>query len=134
MTSDEKMHILGCFHRWVMKDPYPEISRWEYNESMKAPMEKLWGRVIPSAPKPEVSAHKAWMDGYEFAKKLVEGAVDTLPVHTSLHAYVDTTPCRTVNLPVEMTKEEFAAAVRREMNEGIKKMWADLNKEPDPNV
>jgi hypothetical protein len=57
MTNDEKCKLRSVFFTWVIKDPYPEVT--EYN------------RFPEHKTKPEVSVHKAWQEGYEFAKNLV---------------------------------------------------------------
>lgn len=67
-----KIRIETCFFKFVIEDPYPQISGWEMEQ-------EFWKREAPlrakikkqTRPKPEVSAHEAWKDGFEFAKNLV---------------------------------------------------------------
>lgn len=68
---DLRSRVEACFYTWVMEDPYPQISDWEHRESMRGPVKRILGLAWPKEPKPEVSAHKAWREGYDFAKALV---------------------------------------------------------------
>jgi hypothetical protein len=70
-----KSSINSCFFRWIIKDPYPDIAVLEMireNQffsftSAESVFKKMYGRE-PNIP----SVHKAWREGYEFAKKLVD--------------------------------------------------------------
>lgn len=56
MTQQEKDKIKSIFYNFMIKDPYPEITQKEILGIKKDNL---------------VSAHKAWMDGFKFAKGLV---------------------------------------------------------------
>jgi hypothetical protein len=45
--------IMSCFFKWVIYDPYP-------------------------GSKDGISVYKAWRDGFDFAKKLVEKELDAI--------------------------------------------------------
>jgi hypothetical protein len=59
--------VRGSFNTWVIKDPYPEISEYEREQSM---LRQILG-AFKKRKAPEISPHQAWRDGYEFAKNLV---------------------------------------------------------------
>jgi hypothetical protein len=48
MTEDEKFRLRAARYQWVVTNPYPETAKWQ------------------------ISPHKAWMDGFNFAWDLVE--------------------------------------------------------------
>lgn len=57
MTHDEKSRLRSVFYTWVIRDPYPEVT-----EHQRFPDQK---------PKPDISVHRAWQEGYDFCKSLV---------------------------------------------------------------
>lgn len=72
-----KWKIKGAFHSWVITDPYPELTEWQLRQEWKGSIGRFFGRIgARPDPKPQVSVHKAWMDGYAFAKKLVESKLE----------------------------------------------------------
>lgn len=75
MTEDDKMRIRAARYQWAITDPYPEIALWE----MKYDISGLFDRTFTLEPKPEISAHKAWMDGFKFAWELVEKKLREIP-------------------------------------------------------
>lgn len=64
LSDEQKMSIRGCFYSWVIKDPYPEVTRYETYPAQKN--------------KPDVTIHSAWQQGFEFAKKLVLDRLEEL--------------------------------------------------------
>jgi len=58
-----KFKLKSKFFSWIIVDPYPEHTHYgSLSMSMK---------LSTTAPE-YVSIHKAWRDGYEFAKALIE--------------------------------------------------------------
>lgn len=72
MTEDEKYRIISAFERWIIEDPYPNLTEWDMLNKSLGPIERLLGGA---GTRPYISAHQAWMDGYKFAKKLVTDAL-----------------------------------------------------------
>jgi hypothetical protein len=56
--------LRACFYSFVIKDPYPEIAEYDLFHKIKTMI------------KPDISAHKAWQDGFNFAKNLVLKELD----------------------------------------------------------
>lgn len=74
MTEDDKSVLMAARFQFIIKDPYPEITEWEQNEQLRGtPWEKLNHPLEGSKnEKPELSAHRAWQDGFNFAWDLIE--------------------------------------------------------------
>lgn len=70
-----KNNIKYCFYKWIIHDPYPEITNYEIEQSILSNLGKIF-RFHKENNEPKISVHKAWMDGYEFAKKLVIDELD----------------------------------------------------------
>lgn len=79
MTEDDKTRISAAKHQWVITDPYPGLSLYQQRESMRGPLEKLFGIFVNDDTKPEISVHKAWQDGFTFAWELVEKKLREIP-------------------------------------------------------
>lgn len=69
MNDDDQIKLESCFYDFVITDPYPEISQWEQFQAMRNDVSKFF--YLGNRPRPEISAHKAWQDGFNFAKALV---------------------------------------------------------------
>jgi len=74
MTEDEKFSLFCARHNWVITDPYPEYSRWEQEQHMRSQLDRFF-RTKELNKKPDISIHKAWMDGFNFAWELIEKKV-----------------------------------------------------------
>lgn len=57
MTHDDKFKLRSVFFTWVIKDPYPEVTAYQ--------------RFPKQHEEPEITVHKAWQEGYDFAKNLI---------------------------------------------------------------
>lgn len=57
MTHDEKSKLRSVFFSWVIKDPYPEVTAFK--------------RFPEQYKDPEISVHRAWQEGYDFAKNII---------------------------------------------------------------
>ena len=56
---------------YIIKDPYPQITDWEYEQSLLGFLGKRFSR-----PKPEISVHKAYKDGQDFMWGLIKKVLD----------------------------------------------------------
>lgn len=74
------IRIHGCFFKWVMKDPYPEVTAYkqEIAELDKLGLFFRLGKMYRPDP-PSITVHQAWQDGFNFAKKLVLDELDREP-------------------------------------------------------
>lgn len=68
ISKDDAFTLKGTRHKQVIKDPFPEHTRWEQFGSFFAPFRK---------PK-RISPHKAYMVGYLKAYEEINGAIDAL--------------------------------------------------------
>lgn len=72
--EDFKFRLRAKFYSWVIKDPYPELTRWSNEKASIQSLGEFSGLVarFQGMVKPEITPHQAWMDGYNFAKSLME--------------------------------------------------------------
>jgi hypothetical protein len=68
---DIHLGIEAAFENWTLFDPYPELTARDRLESSTSKLQKFFGVNLHQSPRPEFSPHKAWWDGYQFAKSLV---------------------------------------------------------------
>lgn len=66
-----KFKIKTCFYKFVITDPYPDHSEHEQHVANLGLLDKIFKTRINIPEPPKVSIHKAWTDGFNFAKKLV---------------------------------------------------------------
>jgi hypothetical protein len=66
LTDVQKQCILAARLQFVLEDPYPEIAKWQQENEFSF---KWFKKKLPY---PGPNAHKAWMDGFNFAWGLIE--------------------------------------------------------------
>lgn len=71
-TEGQKLFILAAKFQFVITDPYPEVSLWLNAENARGAACGLFSMFQKPTPKPIISPHKAWTDGFNFAWSLVE--------------------------------------------------------------
>lgn len=76
MTEDDKIKIRSVKHERIVEDPYPQIAEWEQREQFRK--NSIFGKLLNHKTMPSISPHKAWLDGFNFAWKLIEYKLATM--------------------------------------------------------
>lgn len=96
MSDDELFRIRACFFQYVITDPFPEITQAQ----------------IFHQRQPEISAHKAWKMGFDFARQLVEKRLTEISMEQSLESLAGHCPRQNEFDPAESQ----ASALKSEPN------------------